>query len=117
MCGVSSRSRRKRKVETYLIQNMRDPILQDQVRSQDLRIVDKDVVAPNRHRDSGTSLRYKLGAICKCGHVADEIGYHVAIHERGGCGIGPGDISAGEGGIGGDESGDTGSGVELGGQV
>lgn len=107
--------KKKKKRKTYLIQHMRDPILQDQVRSQDLRIIDKDVVAPNRHRDSGTSLRYKLGAVCKCGHVADEIRYHVAIHERGGCGIGAGDIFAGEGGVGWDEGGKPGSGVEFGG--
>lgn len=94
---------------------MRDPILQDQIRSQDLRIIDKDIFPANRHRDGRASLRYKLGAVCKCGHVADEIGYHVAIHERGGCGIGAGDIFAGEGGIGGDECGKTGSGVEFGG--
>ena len=96
---------------------MCNAILQDQVRSQDLGIVDEDIVALDSHCDSGARLRQQLGAIRKRRDVADEIGHHVAVHQGGRGGIGARDVCAGEGAIGGDEDGDTSCGVEFGGEI
>ena len=79
---------------------MRNTVLQDQVRSYNFGIVEVEIIAFNRHSDDSSRLRKELQAVCKRRQVTDEVGDDVSVHETWSCGVGTGNIGAGEGGVG-----------------
>lgn len=79
---------------------MRNAVLQDQVRSYNLGIVEVEIIAFDCHSDDSSCLRKELQAVCERRQVTDEVGDDVSVHETWSCGVCTRNIGASEGGVG-----------------
>ena len=66
---------------------MRNTILQDQVWSYNLGIIEVEIIAFNFYGYDSSCLRKEFQAICERRQVTDEIGDDVGIHETRSCGV------------------------------
>ena len=72
----------------YLVQDMCNAVLQNQVRSYNLGVVEVEIVSLHGYRHSRTSLCNKFEAVCERRQVADKVWDDVAVHQAGSSWVG-----------------------------